>query len=393
MPSRKRILYAISLLIPFLLSCGKRPAPEHSFYFWKTSYEETAEDTALIRRLGVSHFYIRYMDISWSAVLQIPVPLAPLQSYHRLPFTNSSYTPVVYIENRVFREISGAWIDSLAIKTALRIGKITERIEQYEMSAAWETEHVPYGDTAYSRKFRDFEHAFISGRLKAQKEIQIDCDWTAATKDKYFRFLRRFKKEIDGKKLSVTIRLYPYRHPDKMGIPPADKGVLMCYNISDIRRADAGNSVFELAALKEYLGGVDYKLPLDIALPVFGWYPWYRGGRLQRILYELPGKGDTSVYAQSGNRIFTIKKDTVIGSQYLREGDMIRAEFPRPDELKAAAGILKKEVPGAKRIIFYHWDKAQIKNYEQTIADIYRSYQHGADDDAAGGDKELRPVH
>lgn len=333
----KRLLFWA--LLCCLMSCNPHKA-EHSFYYWKTGATgDTAPTRAYISKLGIDHFYFRILDVDWNERLQMPVPVSPLD---RIPeaMTGLHFTPVVFITNRTFTQADERWCDSLAVRLAEYLNRRITKLQP---------------DTA---------HATFN-------EIQVDCDWTPATQGKYFRFLRHFKSFYPGKTLSATIRLYPYKYPEKMGVPPVDKGMLMCYNLGRIDKADTRNSVFDYKELQLYLGTKKYPLPLDIALPVFGWYAWFRGSVFKGIIYENELNIKDTAFAAVRPGQWRARQDFELTGKYLREGDELRREFPAEADLKKAAALLHQKIPDAGRIAFFHWNEPTIDVYENTIRHIY----------------------
>lgn len=341
----KRLLILGALLC--CISCSQDKT-EHSFYYWKTSFENGESKTAgLIRQMGINHFYIRIMDVDWSERLHMPVPVSPLDNSNIPPvMTGMHYTPVVFITNRTFEKISESWCDSLAGKLAAYLDGVMVQPDRKQ------------ADTTAGRHF-------------IVDEIQIDCDWTPSTKARYFHFLTLFKARFPDKKLSATIRLYPYKYPQKMGVPPVDKGLLMCYNLGRIDKADTRNSILDPEELKLYLGNKKYELPLDIALPVFGWYAWFRGSSFKGIIYENELNLADTFFDKSKLPVLRARQDIELAGKYLREGDVLRSEFPDEAGLVRAAKMIKAKVPGIKRVAFYHWDEPVIHHYENTIRLIY----------------------
>ncbi|MBK8338743.1 MAG: hypothetical protein IPK99_01410 [Flavobacteriales bacterium] len=65
--------------------------------------------------------------------------------------------------------------------------------------------------------------------------VMLDCDWTAKTKARFFRLTRIVNDNLDVP-LTATIRLHQYAQPTKTGVPPADRGMLMPYNVGQIAR-------------------------------------------------------------------------------------------------------------------------------------------------------------
>jgi hypothetical protein len=243
--------------------------------------------------------------------------------------------------------MSDNWCDSLAYKISNKVSFITNRLQQFNPE--------------------------MKNNID---EIQIDCDWTERTREKYFGFLKSLKQRYPDKLISATIRLYPYKYYEKMGVPPVDKGLLMCYNLTDIKSPDNYNSIFKIGDLKQYLGIKKYPLPLDVALPVFGWYAWFSDGKFKGIIY--PDENDSVTadkrfFKQAGSNYLLIG-DTIINNNYLREGDLLRLEYPDQDELAEAAKMLHDKLPQTKRITLFYWDTFLIKKNEAVIHKIFAAY-------------------
>lgn len=341
--------FPVALAILFIASCSqqKNTETEHSFYYWQTSFADTANVEAYINKETVNHFYIRFFDVNWDDNLYMPVPVAELTGFKNItPFIKSHFTPVIFITNRCLQRMDDNLCDSMAYKIRNKITFITNRIRE------------------------------SSGSNVQIDEIQIDCDWTELTQRKYFRFLRSFKSLYPGKIISATIRLYPYKYFRKTGVPPVDRGLLMCYNLTDIRDADNVNSIFELKNLKQYLVSEKYPLPLDIALPVFGWYAWFSEGKFKGIIYPDENNSlttDKNFFSQKENN-FLVTGDTVVGNNYLREGDVLRLEYPDKIELEKAATLLHNKFPEAKRIALFYWNMSLIKRNEEVIHKIFTAF-------------------
>src|SRR5690606_32452956 len=158
--------------------------------------------------------------------------------------------------------------------------------------------------------------------------------------DAFFLFLKKIKERLPaGVRLSATIRLHQYKFPDKTGVPPVERGMLMFYNTGDIENPEAGNSIFQTDDARKYLVGApeNYPLPLDLALPVFSWALVFRDGELWKIIPEMPDHelADTMRFEAIRNpqsvirnlpSIFRIRKGTFIAGHYLRPGDLLKVE-------------------------------------------------------------------
>ncbi|RYZ16007.1 MAG: hypothetical protein EOO16_26540, partial [Chitinophagaceae bacterium] len=283
-----RLLIFLPLL--FVLSCQKTERTVlRSFYYWKTVYDPTPREKAALDSLHINHLYVRLFDVGVDDATGTVQPQGKLQwKQHPQGLT---ITPVVFITQEALRSSDSTALDSLAARTARLSEALTRGI-------------------ALSR------------------EWQIDCDWSAATRDRYFRFLRRLRAQpfARGKTLSVTVRLHQLKYAASAGIPPADRGLLMAYNMGNLRDPGATNSILDNDELDKYIGSADrYPLPLDAALPLFDWYVWFSGNGYQGLVHQLESP------ALQGPGRFPIAADTVIEGYPFRRGDWLRHETSPPE--------------------------------------------------------------
>jgi len=364
----------LSLFLLLSIASCSRHKPELSFYYWKIAPQETWKDTFetnAINRLDVQHFYIHYMDVDWNASLHMPVPRAWIDAYSdKVKFLNHSFSPVIYITNNTFLKMDTALCDTLAYKLARAIDTTTNELRKAFNSFRSESSWVCYDGIHYHK---DTTKITMTA-FPEITEVQIDCDWTSKTKDKYFYFLKKFKERFPAKTISATIRLYPYKYPGKMGVPPVDKGMLMCYNLGNITTSENPNSILDPAQLKAYMDAGKYPLPLDVAMPVFGWYAWFRGNRFKGIIYRNNDEHIDSFLLHEKDNIYRAKQDFEVQYQYIRNGDMLRSEFPEEQQLIEAANLLEDKLDNIHRISFYHWDKDLLKIYEPSIQKIYSRF-------------------
>jgi hypothetical protein len=190
----------ILLLLIRFPSCSpnKIEKVERAFYYWKSDESLHREDIQLCRNLGVEKLYLKFFEVNYSAELgAFPDSKVNFWRYGLEDDDLIKVIPVVYIRNNVFKEVNQKEIEDLAKNIDFLITKYLDE------------------------KFRS---------LPQVQEYQIDCDWTLTTKDNYFYFLKKLKS-ISNRRISCTLRLYPYKFPDKMGVPPVDRATLMCYNL------------------------------------------------------------------------------------------------------------------------------------------------------------------
>ncbi|MBC7487508.1 MAG: hypothetical protein H7282_12225, partial [Cytophagaceae bacterium] len=156
--------------------------PEHSFYFWKTTFAGDSNDAKFILRNNIDHFYIHYFDVDWSEPLDMPVPIAEITGFKNSSlYTAKHYTPVIFITNKTFENFNPYRQDSFEYNIRKKIIFISNRID----------ENIP----------KEIKSAGKNNATAFSKidEIQIDCDWTPSTKETYFEFLKKLKSILPGK--------------------------------------------------------------------------------------------------------------------------------------------------------------------------------------------------
>lgn len=328
------------LLVP-APSCKNAPAPEganRAFYYWKTGFSLSDSLEQSLKNLDVGHLYIKFFDVTWDARLVQVVPVALLDQKDSFP-KGVQVTPVVFVT-----------LDALKNTSVEKIPVLAQRI----------------GDLLYKLTLGDQKQ--LSG------EIQVDCDWTAQTRDKYFNLLKELKKHpfFQAGTLSVTIRLHQVKYINENGIPPADRGLLMCYNMGNLRDPAAQNSIIDPATFKSYTGRLnDYPLPLDIALPLFEWWVWFRN----KHYYGLVHAGNLPADFADG-RMVDFEEDTTINGYHFLAGDHLRHENSPVASLKKIAETLPlKFRSGKTKLILFHLDSASLSKYTiHELEDIYRRF-------------------
>lgn len=321
-------------LVPALFwSCSKHKAEhvERAFYFWKNDqYGATEDEYSLLDTLKVKKLYIKFFEVENNSVMG-PVPVAKTDMYLYNNEKITTLVPTVYIRNEVFKNITHASLDMLADNMSFLIEK--HRAEKFE--------YVP-----------------------KVEEYQMDCDWTLSTKDNYFYFLKKLK-QLSHKKISCTLRLYPYKYPDKMGVPPVDKAMLMCYNLLNPLKDHTKNSILDINELYAYLKTAKkYPLHLDVALPVYSWMQVYQNNRFTRVVYTNT-KEIKTILTPEKPLWYAVKKDTVINEFYLRVGDKVKIEEQPAEQLNKAIAIIKENVSLDNDITvsLFHLDKEQLSRY------------------------------
>ncbi|HUC82133.1 MAG TPA: hypothetical protein VMR70_14615, partial [Flavisolibacter sp.] len=211
--------------------------------------------------------------------------------------------------------------------------------------------------------------------LALSTEVQLDCDWTVNTKTQYFFLLNELKKQpfFQAKTVSATIRLHQLKFISQNGVPPVDKGLLMCYNMGNLRHPQTKNSIIEEAELKKYINNLEkYPLPLDIALPIFDWYILFEGEQYNGLVRDFqPGEKD------AGKSRIEFLQDTVINGYSFKAGQWLRYETSDAEVVQACAERISKKL-GSKEVtvILYHLNEKHLSKYSQhELENFYSSFR------------------
>ena len=222
------------LLLMLLAGCSKTTTlPEqNAVYYWRTEWRLDSTERAFLQQYDIRKVYCRYFDV----VMQDGEPMPNATINFVEPVADSvEIVPTVYMtEDCMHQQHEG-----LAKKLVDRVLQMNE-----------------------------------TNDIKGVRELQIDCDYTARSRQTYYDFLEEVRnilsdhKTVENFQLSTTIRL----HQLSMAPPPVDYGVLMVYNTGDPRRFAERNPILDIRDVKPYVRHLaDYPLPLAAAYPVYLW--------------------------------------------------------------------------------------------------------------------------
>jgi hypothetical protein len=347
----KRIFLGIISSL-FLFSCNNDSNVEHverAFYYWKGNSSIDDADANELKELKVRKLYVKLFEVDYNEVQgNFPFEKNRPDRYELEKLDSVTIIPTIFIKNGIFQYNDEKSLDLLADNIVFLIDKYSK--EQY----------------GASEKIFDYD------------EIQIDCDWTKSTKDKYFYLLKKVKA-LSDKKLSCTLRLYPYKYPDIMGVPPVDKVSLMCYNLIKPLTNKEKNSILDIEELKKYLNEKkSYPVHIDVALPVFHWVQLYQNNQFAELL-DL-STNDVKSFAKSTQPLwYQVEKDTSFnyGETYLRTGDQIKCEEVKASEIHEAIELVKKYVDLDKNttISLFDLNESTFKQYtHEEISGFYSSF-------------------
>lgn len=355
-------LYPFFLLLLLATSCHRKPPSiQKAYYFWRSGDIEV-EERQFLKQHDIRKLYTRLMDVDWNDI-QGAIPASTgkiepieysLRKYDSFPV---EIIPVVFITNRCFEKIPPADIPLLAKRLARRcLPAFDETDKRYEARQQMKPITV--------------------------REIQLDCDWTTKTATAYFQFLRELRSlaASRGVLVSATIRLHQFKYPDKTGVPPVDRGMLMVYNISDPRQYNAANSIYDQQKAEAYLSKrKKYPLPLDMALPAWSWCLIYRNGKFYQIENGItePMLTRLSFLKKGPGHFFTVTADTVFNGLFLRTGDEIKAESIAPGTLLHAARLARKAInTDSLTVSLFELSQQEFNQYtHETIDQVYDTFR------------------
>lgn len=326
------ILIGVAALCLWLLphSGGAVPDAKPSAYYWRTTYRLSAAERGFITAHRIRKLYMRFFDVVMRG--GDIEPNATIQFVER-PDTALEVIPTVFIDEPCLHgDISR--IAPLLVRRVLQICATND--------------------------------------VAPPREVQIDCDYTARTRQAYYSFLRTLRKSMAGtplSRLSVTVRL----HQLSMPVPPSvDYGVLMMYNTGDVSDYRCKNPILSLSAVKPYLRYLaGYRLPLCAAYPNFQWQLLFRRTQFQAILHS-EDLSDSTVYRRvsRGKYLVVSSRDlpAFIGDAgddcHIRVGDSVFIKSPTAAEIMS----VKRALESRRRhihdqVIIYDINSQNIQRY------------------------------
>ena len=309
---------------------------KNGIYYWRTTFCPTMEERVFVREHNIGRIYLHMYDVdvvgyATGYATDYIEPVATIQFQDSL-ISGVEYVPTVYITQNAIRSLTG------------REREIAEKIVTRTLNMVdWH-------------------------EIPNVQEIQIDGDWQVSTQKSYFLFCREMRELLHKQelRLSATIRLSQLRE----AAPPVDRGVLMLYNTGSVRSINTTNSILDIETCRTYLRQQaieKYALPLDYALPVFGWSVIHTdngksyGGLSYTTVYSAPQfeRIDSTHYRAcfSGN----------YDNRYFNSDDMVRIEKVSINQLHELKRLLPRE--NNQAIILYHLDNNQTNCYSHEEID------------------------
>lgn len=328
-------LYQLHLLlfvlcITVLGSCKETGKADTAFYYWKQTFSLDKPQQEILTQTATSKLYLRFFDIKWDPRGKRAYPEAVINFKQKI--NTLQVIPVIFITNQTFEKLNLAEVDSLAAHSYQLLTQLSSRLQlQY-------------------------------------KQVQFDCDWSLATKDKYFHFLKTFKT-ISNKELEATIRLHQIKYQVRTGVPPVDRGILMFYNMGKISaKPEDPNSIYNEKDAEGYISYISkYILPLDIALPLFSWSIHIRNGTVIQVY----GKIGRSTLSDQQNflptahkNVYKARRSFFTDGVYVKTDDLFKLEETDKALLTQAAKQLAEHLnKNEKRTVIYY----EIGNLDPSV--------------------------
>ncbi|KXH82890.1 hypothetical protein [Chryseobacterium kwangjuense] len=315
----------VLFLLFIIVSCNKKENHPYTFYYWRTQLKLDQTEKKALDQASVPYLYTRFFDIDKAGGQFQPVAVITKDKSFR---TGKKIVPTVFITNQSMYRISAEEIRFLA-----------KHIHELVQKKAGEY------------------------HLNISNEIQIDCDWTAGTRNDYFTFLKELKK-ISGKEITCTLRLHQVKDKKQTGIPPVDKVYLMCYSTSSPLENSNKNSILDVTVLKSYLSKLeDYPIKkIEVALPVYSWGIVTNHLEKHRLINALSKKDlENPGFRKIADNEVEIIKDGFYFGSYLNKGFKIKVEEISDEQLKEVTDFLEKKI-SRFNIIYYQLDSKFVSN-------------------------------
>jgi len=337
------------LLLLLFLFCATCTEPKHhnvarGFYYWKTIYNPTAFERGKLHQMGVQKIYLRLFDVDQDAGAQEAVPVGVVRI--KDADTTFKHVPVVFITQKALALLNDATIKTMA------------------------------------RNICHLADVLCGQAGIMPGELQIDCDWTSNNKEKYFFLLRTIRQQpwMKGKELSCTIRLHQVKYRAGSGIPPVDRGVVMCYAMGDLKKPGAHNSILDAGGARDYLQHIDaYPVSLDIALPLFEWCVLFRAKEFKGILHDIQADmvKNSPLFKQQEDNLYIAQQDSMWQGYEFKTGDIVRLEQPAYKDVLDVAGYSAKRIRNADmNVIFFDCDSITLKKFSTDgLETIYKRYR------------------
>jgi hypothetical protein len=345
----RQIIFVILATLSLLSGCSKVERPHvvrGAFYYWRSSFEFTSKQRDYLDSLHVQTLYVKFFDVDWNPDSRVAQPIASIEFKDTIP-QSMTVVPTVFITNRTLQHLTPRSVLELA-----------------------------------SNVVRKLKGTIAIDRVPDVREVQIECDWTATTKETYFRLLQTLKGMLRGDsiQLSATVRLHQLAYKRTMGIPPIDRGVLMFYNMGDVDKPATKNSILDVDIGRYYLEKASsYPIHLDIVLPLFRWGVQLRGSKVVDLIHGMSESdlSDGESFQPLEKNLYRVIKSRYVCSMYVYKDDVIRLEQVSIGQLSQAVELLKDHIEAdTLTVAFYHLDTNTPERFHyENLRDLLASFR------------------
>jgi hypothetical protein len=336
-------IYTLLLLLVFASCSSNNYNPSINFYYWKTNFKLTNNEQEILRMNHSKKIYVRYFDITTKVINDsiVAVPETPVIFSNAKDIKDINIIPTIFIQNKVMlhKHID---VEDLALKTWRQILAIN--------------------------KANDIEI----------KNIQVDCDWSEKSKERFFEYIK-ILKEKSNLNIESTIRLHQIKYPSITGIPPVDTPILMYYNMGDINSVYC-NYIFDENITDKYKKSITkHPLPLKVAIPIYSWIVHKRNGKIIATYpkYDVAELLNNKKIIKTNEYFYTVKENHIFWNNTFKVNDEIKIEAISKKQLATIINDIKtqfKNLP--KEIIIYDLDEKNFTNNNINYEEIKKMVSH-----------------
>jgi len=138
---------------------------------------------------------------------------------------------------------------------------------------------------------------------------------------------------------------------------------------STVKKSITNYSIFDLIEAEKYIGNLDeYKLPLDIALPIYGWGVVFSAQKFRLIINNLYNRdlAKNKDFEEIQSNYFKAIKRTEINGYQIDKNEIIRIEDSNMDEIIKFSEKINMNCKYFSVVLFHLDEKVinKLKNHE-----------------------------
>jgi hypothetical protein len=330
----------------FFAACSADRNVSRSFYFWDSDFRLSSNEENLLNKLRNERIYLKVFTLEWDRALRKPVFSDKVNAQADLLPKFLEIVPVVHIRQDFFQYVKPSSIGSFAENVRVQLDSISQ---------------------AAGFSFT---------------ELQFDFKWNEQSRELYFAFLTSTKGTLDPmhQQLSCSIRLQQLQFPEITGVPPVDRAMLHYYNTGQMNEPGTRNSIYDPDVAARYVSYVKtYRLPLDIALPVFARGVHQRNGEVLSVIQNitLEEVRNSNLFTEKAKGLFAPIKTCDFKGSWFKEGDRLRVEEITPRRSLRAARQVKPFLPATvANVALFYLDSLNTSRYgKEAFEELYSVFE------------------